>query len=90
MHIAGIGVTVQEFPLKLCNFAHMIARMNDADLLSPKEIERLAGERGMSLPELCRAAGISHTTFYRWKAGKTVPSIDIYKRICDALVQSAA
>lgn len=55
------------------------------ELLSPSDVERLAAEAGVSLPDLCGRAGISHTTFYRWKAGKTEPTLDVYRRIRDAL-----
>lgn len=63
----------------------MLRAMIDDELLSPSDVERLAIEAGVSLPDLCSRAGISHTTFYRWKAGKTEPTLDVYRRIRDAL-----
>lgn len=55
------------------------------ELLSPADIERLAAEAGIPLREVFARAGIAHTTFYRWKAGKTEPTLDVYRRIRDAL-----
>lgn len=55
------------------------------ELLSPADVERLACEAGISLKEVFARAGIAHTTFYRWKAGKTEPTLDVYRRIRDAL-----
>ena len=50
-------------------------------LLTPADIERLAEEAGLTLKEVCARAGIAQSTFSRWRAGKTVPSIDVYQRI---------
>jgi predicted transcriptional regulator len=58
-------------------------------LLSPNDIELAAAEAGINVMELCRRANIAHTTFYRWKAGKTRPGIDVYERILDALRAAA-
>lgn len=55
------------------------------DLLSPAEVERLAGEAGLSMAEVCRRAGIAQSTFTRWKAGRTEPSIGVYRRIVQAM-----
>lgn len=54
-------------------------------LLSPADIERMAAEAGITVPELCRRAGIAHTTFYRWKRDETQPTLRIYERIRKAL-----
>ena len=59
------------------------------ELLSPADVERLAGESGLSLKELFARADISHTTFYRWKAGKTTPNLVVYERIRNALRSAA-
>lgn len=58
--------------------------------MSPVDVERLATERGLSLKDLFVRAGISHTTFYRWRAGKTEPTLEVYRRIRDALHETAA
>lgn len=55
------------------------------ELLSPADVERLAAEAGLNIKEICARAGIAHTTFYRWKAGKTEPTLDVYRRIRDVL-----
>lgn len=55
-----------------------------ADLLTPSQIESRAKAAGLSVADACKRAGIALSTFYRWKAGKTVPSIDVYQRLSDA------
>lgn len=60
------------------------------ELLSPSDVERLAAEAGLSVKDICVRARIAHTTFYRWKAGKTRPTLDVYERIRDVLRQAAA
>jgi transcriptional regulator with XRE-family HTH domain len=60
------------------------------DFLTPAEMERRAALAGMSIKDLAAAAGISHTTFYRWRAGKSEPSLDVYKRLYRALPCEAA
>jgi transcriptional regulator with XRE-family HTH domain len=54
-------------------------------LLSPADVERLADEAGLSVAELCKRANIAHTTFYRWRIGRTSPSLDVYRRLYEAL-----
>jgi len=66
----------------------MLAVMDE--LLSAADVERLAGEAGLSIKDVCARAGIAHTTFYRWKSGKTEPTLDVYRRILDALPREAA
>jgi predicted transcriptional regulator len=58
-------------------------------LLSPQEIERMAAEVGMPLAELFRRAGIAHTTFYRWRAGQTEPTLTVYRRIVNVLREAS-
>jgi transcriptional regulator with XRE-family HTH domain len=59
-------------------------------LLSAADVERLADEAGLSVAELCKRAKIAHTTFYRWRTGRTSPSLDVYCRLQDALRAAAA
>jgi hypothetical protein len=54
-------------------------------LLSPQEIEAKAKEAGLSMAMLCDRAGINLSTFYRWKAGTTSPSVAVYQRLCEAM-----
>jgi transcriptional regulator with XRE-family HTH domain len=60
------------------------------ELLTPSEIEGLAAKAGKSIAQLCRDAGVAQSTFSRWKAGKTEPTLDVYRRIRDAAQPSAA
>jgi transcriptional regulator with XRE-family HTH domain len=60
------------------------------ELLTPSDIERIAAEAGITVPELCKRAGIAHTTFYRWKKKRTSPSIAVYERLRNALRAGAA
>ena len=52
-----------------------------SDLLTPDVIERMAKEAGMSIGELCESANIAPSTFYRWKKGRTKPTLEIYERL---------
>jgi predicted transcriptional regulator len=60
------------------------------DLLTPADIERLAREAGISLADACRRAGIAQSTFSRWKAGKTEPTLGVYRRLRDAVMPAPA
>lgn len=67
--------------------AEIIARR---PLARPEEIERLAAERGKSIRDVCAEAGIARTTFSRWKAGVTSPTLDVYRRIVEAVEPPSA
>ena len=54
-------------------------------LLSPSAIEVLAAQAGLSMAEVCRRAGIAQSTFTRWKAGRTEPTLDVYRKLCAAI-----
>jgi predicted transcriptional regulator len=54
-----------------------------SDLLTPADVERMAWEGRISIAELCRRAGVAPSIFSRWKAGKTEPSMENYRRIRD-------
>lgn len=41
----------------------------------------MANDRGITIAEVCRRAGIAHTTFGRWRRGETEPTLDVYRRI---------
>ena len=51
------------------------------ELLTPADIESRAKDAGLTMPEVCKRAGIAVSTFWRWKSGKTNPSIDVYQRL---------
>jgi predicted transcriptional regulator len=55
-----------------------------SDVLTPAEIEAKAKAAGLSIGDLCRSAGIALSTFYRWRAGETSPTLDVYQRLRDA------
>lgn len=55
--------------------------------LTPSEIETIAADRGIPMAELLRRAGIHRTTFSRWLAGDTEPTLSVYRRIIAALEQ---
>ncbi len=61
-----------------------------SQLLTPAEIEARAKDAGMSIVEVCRKAGIAPSTFYRWKAGETEPTLGVYQRLYDATCPKAA
>jgi transcriptional regulator with XRE-family HTH domain len=73
-----------DFPIAFLNYAHMPA------LLSPTAIEALAAQANLSMAEVCRRAGVSQSTFTRWKAGKTEPTLDVYRKLCAAIPPTAA
>lgn len=55
------------------------------DLLTAADVERLAGERGLTMPQVCDQVGIAYTTFWRWKVAKGEPSLSVYRRLRDAV-----
>jgi predicted transcriptional regulator len=54
-------------------------------LLTPQEIESRAAQAGRTMTEVCRKAGVAPSTFTRWKAGQTEPTLGIYRRLVDAV-----
>lgn len=59
------------------------------ELLTPTEVEARAKAVGLTMPEVCKLADIAVSTFWRWKHGKTNPSIDVYQRLIDATERAA-
>jgi len=55
------------------------------ELLTPKEIEEHAAAAGRTMAEVCRSAGVAPSTFTRWKAGQTEPTLGVYRRLVAAL-----
>lgn len=45
--------------------------------------ERLLNNGGMSVAEVCKATGISHSTMTDWKKGRTTPKLDKLKKLAD-------
>lgn len=50
-------------------------------LLTPHDVEAKAKDAGLSIADVCKRAGIAQSTFSRWKAGRTSPTLTIYQRI---------
>jgi predicted transcriptional regulator len=59
------------------------------DLLSPQEIEARAAEAGRTMTEVCRTAGVAPSTFTRWKAGQTEPTLGVYRKLVSAVAPKA-
>jgi transcriptional regulator with XRE-family HTH domain len=53
--------------------------------LTPRQIEELAENAGKSMRRVCEEAGIAQSTFSRWKAGDTEPTLGVYRRILAAV-----
>jgi transcriptional regulator with XRE-family HTH domain len=53
-------------------------------LLTPDDIKRLAADRGVSIASVCIKAGIATSTFSRWQAGDTEPTLTVYRRLVAA------
>lgn len=66
----------------------MVGRMHQ--LLTPQEIESRAAEAGRTMTEVCRTAGVAPSTFTRWKAGQTEPTLGIYRRLVAAVTPAEA
>jgi transcriptional regulator with XRE-family HTH domain len=54
-------------------------------VMSPHEIEAKAKAAGLSIAEVCRRARVAQSTFTRWKAGETSPTLRVYERLCEAV-----
>lgn len=61
-----------------------------ADLLSPQDIEQLGADAGLSVADICRRAGIAHSTFTRWRKGDTEPTLDVYRRIRNVVLPTVS
>ena len=75
---------MQESPVDVCNIA-IISYHAMGRALTALEIEAKARKAGLPIRALCKRAEISVTTFWRWKAGKHSPSIEIYRRLYEAV-----
>ncbi len=52
-----------------------------------QHITQAIAESGLTLKEVCARANIAQSTFTRWKANKTGPTLKVYRRIRNALRQ---
>lgn len=48
-------------------------------------VEKLAQERGLTLYEVAKAAGLRPSLFYDWKAGRYTPKADKRQKIAEVL-----
>ncbi|MGE0718522.1 MAG: helix-turn-helix domain-containing protein [Alphaproteobacteria bacterium] len=48
-------------------------------------LEGRVRERGLSVDEFCKSAGINRATWTRWKSGKSSPQMRKWRAVCDAL-----
>jgi len=55
-----------------------------SDLLTAADIEERARKIGLPMKVICMKARINQSTFWRWKNGELNPSIDVYRRLCEA------
>lgn len=55
------------------------------ELLTPQDIEARAAKAGRTMTDVCRSAGVAPSTFTRWKAGQTEPTLGIYRRLVAAV-----
>lgn len=59
------------------------------ELLTPEQIEARAEAAGLSMAEVFRRAEVAPSTFTRWKANKTEPTIRVYRRLINATTAPA-
>lgn len=50
-----------------------------------QEVTKRAANIGVTMKALCYRAGISNSTFTRWKSGRSEPLVSSYLRLIDAL-----
>ena len=50
-----------------------------------EKIEKIRIQKGMSVANLNKLAGISHSTLSSWKSRQTMPKIEVLDSICFAL-----
>lgn len=55
------------------------------EIKSADDLQREATLAGITMVAVIRRAGVSDSTFYRWKGGHTRPSLDVYARLVAAL-----
>jgi len=55
------------------------------NILSPYALQQLAKDNGRKIAECCHEAGISFTTFWRWKERGAKISLENYQRLLAAV-----
>jgi transcriptional regulator with XRE-family HTH domain len=51
---------------------------------TPRDIERLAFEAGVSIGALCERAGVSSQAFRNWKFGRVSPTLNTVQKLAEA------
>jgi transcriptional regulator with XRE-family HTH domain len=59
--------------------------MDHPVITCPSEIETLARSVGRSMADVCRIAGVAQSTFSRWKKGTTSPTLEVCRRLTQAV-----
>lgn len=55
------------------------------ELNTPQDIQTEAEAKGLSISEMCRAAGVARTTFQRALNGSTTLTLGTCKKLIDAI-----
>jgi transcriptional regulator with XRE-family HTH domain len=55
-------------------------------VLSPQGMEQRARDAGLSMVEVCNRAKIAHSTWSRWKRGRTTPLLAVYQRLIAVII----
>lgn len=58
------------------------------DTLSAEQIEVMAWHAELTISDMCKRAGIAPSTWWRWRRGKTEPTLGVYRRIVAAVVDA--
>lgn len=61
-----------------------------SDLPTPQDIEIMAVKAGMTTAQACRKAGLSSAVFFRWKGGKSSPTLNSLREIMAVLDEAIA
>jgi predicted transcriptional regulator len=64
------------------NSAPMVLVM---EMPTPDQIAEAALEKGLSIGALCRRADVDAAIFYRWKAGRSSPTMRTIQKMLDAI-----
>jgi predicted transcriptional regulator len=59
--------------------------MNNSDVI--KRIERAAWLARVSIKALCVQAGVSQSTFWRWKKGHVVPDLETVEKLVNTAAE---
>ncbi|MFT9095170.1 MAG: helix-turn-helix transcriptional regulator [Gluconobacter cerinus] len=55
------------------------------NFVTPEQIEQAAKQRGIGMVAVCREAGVSFSTYSRWRARKCEPTLGVYRRLLVAV-----